>query len=151
MADEQQNITAAPTTTPSFRRRQPRSRWVGVLTPIAGLSAAVIQLEQDELVVGRDRDCGAVLSDEGVSRRHARITREGDEFVLEDLDSFNGIHVGGVPVLSCVLHDGDTVQLGQNLYSFELTLQPLAPLTSSPVLRGERERSEGGTVREGQQ
>src|SRR5947209_1328833 len=71
MADDRQNLTAAPTTTPSFRRVQPPSRWVGVLTPIAGLSAADIQLEQDELVVGRDKDCGVVLSDEGVSRRHA--------------------------------------------------------------------------------
>ena len=126
MSDDRPNITAAPTTTPSFRRDQPPSRWIGVLTPIGGLSDAVINLEQDELVVGRDKDCGAVLSDEGVSRQHARITREGDEFVLEDRDSFNGSHVDGVPVLSCVLHDGDTVQLGQNLYSFALTLRPLA-------------------------
>jgi len=137
MADDRPNITAAPTTSPSFRRGPPSSRWVGVLTPIAGLSAAVIHLEQDALVVGRDKDCGAVLSDEGVSRQHARFTREGDEFVLEDLDSFNGIHVGGVPVLSCVLHDGDTVQLGQNLYSFELALQPLeAPAAGAPAHRG---------------
>src|SRR5437588_55294 len=108
-----------------FPRGQPPSRWVGVLTPVAGLSAAVLRLEQGELIVGRDKDCGAVLADEGVSRRHARLTREGDDFVLEDLDSFNGTHVGGVPVLSCVLHDGDTVQVGQNLYSFEVTLRPL--------------------------
>jgi predicted component of type VI protein secretion system len=126
MADDRQNLTTAPTSTPSFRRGQPPSRWVGVLTPIAGLSAAAIPLEQDELVVGRDKDCGAVLPDEGVSRQHARITRQGDEFVLEDLDSFNGSYVDGVPVLACVLHDGDTVQLGQNLYSFALALRPLA-------------------------
>jgi pSer/pThr/pTyr-binding forkhead associated (FHA) protein len=124
--DDRQNNTTALTTTPSFQRGQPPSRWVGVLTPIAGLSATVIQVEQDERVVGRDRDCGAVLSDEGVSRQHARITREGDEFVLEDLDSFNGSHVDGVPVLSCVLHDGDTVQLGQNLYTIEIALRPRA-------------------------
>src|SRR5437763_826705 len=126
MPDDPPNLTAAPATTPSFLRGQPSLRWVGVLSPTAGLSAAVIQLEQEELVVGRDKDCGAVLSDEGVSRQHARITRQGDEFVLEDLDSFNGSYVDGVPVLSCVLHDGDTVQLGQNLYSFELALRPLA-------------------------
>src|SRR4051812_8497956 len=120
MADDQPIITIAPTTTPSFRPGQPPSRWVGVLTPIAGLSAAVLQLEQGKLVIGRDKDCGAVPADEGVSRQHARLTRKGDDFVLEDLDSFNGTYVGGVPVLSCVLHDGDTVQVGQNLYSFEL-------------------------------
>ena len=127
MVDDRPDLTLGKETT-SFRRGQPPSRRVGVLTPIAGLSAAVIHLEQDELVVGRDKECGAVLPDEGVSREHSRINREGDEFVLEDLDSFNGCHVDGVPVLSCVLHDGDTVQLGQNLYTFELALRsPSAP------------------------
>ena len=131
------NDTIPGPTTPSFRPGQPPSRWVGVLTPMAGLSAAVIPLEQDELVVGWDKDCGAVLSDEGVSRQHARITREDDEFVLEDLDSFNGSHVDGVPVLSCVLHDGDTVQVGQNLYSFELALRSLAaPSAGALAQRG---------------
>src|SRR5215207_5024245 len=109
-----------------FPRGQPPSRWVGVLTPIAGLSAAAFRLEQGELVIGRDKECSEVLTDESVSRRHARLTREGDEFMLEDLGSFNCTHVGGVPVLSCVLHDGDTVQMGQNLYSFELELRPPA-------------------------
>ena len=128
MADDRPDLFD-PTIRPKdarFRRAQPPSRWVGVLTPLAGLSAAVLRLEQGELVVGRDKDSDAVLADEGVSRRHARLTRQGDDFVLEDLDSFNGTHVGGVPVLSCVLYDGDTVQVGQNLYSFELALRPLA-------------------------
>ena len=137
MADDRQNTTA-PTTSLNFRRGQPPSRWVGVLTPIAGLTATVIQLEQDELAVGRDKDSGAVLPDEGVSRRHARITRNGGEFVLEDLDSFNGSHVDGVPVLSCVLHDGDTVQLGQNLYSFELALLPLVILSDGAAREGQQ-------------
>jgi pSer/pThr/pTyr-binding forkhead associated (FHA) protein len=127
MSDNRQPGLIDPTirreATASFRRHQLPSRWVGVLVPIAGLSTAVIRLEQGELIVGRDEDCGAVLSDEGVSRRHAHLTRKGDAFVLEDLDSFNGTHVDGVPILSCVLHDGDTVQLGQNLYSFELELR----------------------------
>lgn len=113
--------------TAGFRRALPPSRWVGVLTPIAGLAAAVIRLEQGKLVVGRDKDCDAVLADESVSRQHACLTRSGDDFVLEDLGSFNGTHVGGVPILSCVLHDGDTVQLGQNLDSFELALRPTPP------------------------
>lgn len=129
MTDDRPDLfdpTLRPEVSADFPPGEPPSRWVGVLTPLAGLSAAVLRLEQGELLIGRDKDCGAVLADESVSRRHARLTREGDDFVLEDLDSFNGTHVGGVPVLSCVLHDGDTVQVGQNLYSFELALRPPA-------------------------
>src|SRR5260370_945097 len=74
MADDRPDLFD-PTIRPKdarFRRAQPPSRWVGVLTPLAGLSAAVLRLEQGELVVGRDKDSDAVLADEGVSRRHAR-------------------------------------------------------------------------------
>src|SRR2546430_153122 len=83
-----------------------------VLTPIGGLPTPAIRLDQDEVVVGREKGLAASVADESVSRRHARITRRGDEFELEDLGSFNGTHVDGVPVRSCVLYDGDTVQIG---------------------------------------
>jgi pSer/pThr/pTyr-binding forkhead associated (FHA) protein len=84
------------------------------------------------VVVGRDKTVAASVADESVSRRHARITRRGDEFVLEDLGSFNGTHVDGVPVLECVLFDGDTVQFGQTLYHFERILEPEAARGGQP-------------------
>jgi pSer/pThr/pTyr-binding forkhead associated (FHA) protein len=121
MSDDQGNPeqpTVGKKTTASFRLARPASRWVGMLIPIGGLATQDIRLDQDEIVVGR-----ASLGDESVSRRHARITRRGDEFELEDLGSFNGTHVDGVPVRSCVLYDGDTVQIGQTLYRFERILE----------------------------
>ncbi|WP_051366241.1 FHA domain-containing protein [Hamadaea tsunoensis] len=45
--------------------------------------------------VGRTSDNDLILDDASVSRRHARITRTPDGFLLEDLDSFNGTTVGG--------------------------------------------------------
>jgi hypothetical protein len=121
-------VTVGRTASPRFRSEQPALRWVGVLTPIAGLARATLHLDQDETIVGREKDQSSPGYDETVSRRHARITRRGDEFVLEDLGSFNGTHVEGVPVLSCVLFDGDTVQFGQTLYHFGRTLESAGPL-----------------------
>src|SRR5262249_3855207 len=109
--------------TPRFRSARPRSRWVGVLTPVGGLETQAIRLDRDEMVVGREKGLTAPVADTSVSRQHARITRRGDEFELEDLGSFNGTHINGVPVRSCVLADGDTVQFGQNLYLFERILE----------------------------
>lgn len=43
-----------------------------------------------ELILGRRRDCDVVLSDPGVSRRHARLFFRDGSWVLEDLDSTNG-------------------------------------------------------------
>ena len=64
---------------------------------------------------------------EAVATSAVRDASNGDEFVLEDLDSCNGTHVDGVPILSCVLHDGDAIQIGQHLFYFERVLEPAAP------------------------
>jgi hypothetical protein len=50
-----------------------------------------------------------------VSRRHARIFKQEDKVVVEDLRSTNGTFVNGRklhPLTCLVLHDGDLVQLG---------------------------------------
>ena len=115
--------TISPKATVHFRRTRLPSRWVGLLTPIGGLDSPPIRLDLDEVVVGREKGLTASVADASVSRRHACITRRGDEFELEDLGSFNGTHINGVPVRSCVLIDGDTVQFGQTLYLFERILE----------------------------
>jgi len=117
------DATVGKQTTARFRRDRPPPRWVGVLTRIGGLPIPTIRLDRDEVVIGREKGLAASVADESVSRRHARITRRGDEFELEDLGSFNGTHIDGVPVRSCVLFDGDTVQFGQTLYRFERRLE----------------------------
>ena len=109
-------------------RIRPALRWVGVLARAAGARGRDLLVEGDELILGRDSSCGAVLTEESVSRRHARIRRTGDEFVLEDLNSSNGTHVDGMPIVSCVLHDGDTIQIGQHLFYFERVLASTAPV-----------------------
>ena len=50
-----------------------------------------------------------------VSRLHARIFKQEDKVVVEDLRSTNGTFVNGKklhPLTGLVLHDGDIVQLG---------------------------------------
>jgi pSer/pThr/pTyr-binding forkhead associated (FHA) protein len=126
MSDNRVNLfepTVRKEATDRFLRSQAPSRWVGVLTPIGGLATSTIRLDLDEVVVGREKGLTASVADASVSRRHACITRRGDEFELEDLGSFNGTHINGVPVRSCVLIDGDTVQFGQTLYLFERILE----------------------------
>ena len=126
MSDDPTNLfepTVRKGATVRFRRARPPSRWVGLLTPIGGLATPAIRLDLDEVVVGREKGLTASVADTSVSRRHARITRRDEEFELEDLGSFNGTYIDGVPVRSCVLYDGDTVQLGQTLYLFERILE----------------------------
>ena len=49
-------------------------------------------LTTDVTLIGRNKRCDVVLPDPNVSRRHAEIRREGDDYVIIDLDSTNGVH-----------------------------------------------------------
>ena len=65
-----------------------------------------------DVMVGRDRTCGIVLSHPAVSRRHARITLSGTTCVLEDLKSANGTYVNNARVEKAKLKAGDVVRFG---------------------------------------
>src|SRR5690606_4383398 len=68
--------------------------------------------------IGRAADNDIVLDDPSVSRRHARVVRRRNGFVVEDLDSFNGTTVAGR-----VLH-GDSARLPDH---------PIVPLGDVPL------------------
>ncbi|MCK9461224.1 MAG: GGDEF domain-containing protein [Proteobacteria bacterium] len=70
--------------------------------------------EDGPTVIGRDPECDGIIRDDGISRRHVRVFRdESGAFVLEDLDSTNGVFVGGVRVSRYQLADGDKVLVGR--------------------------------------
>ena len=65
--------------------------------------------------IGRETDTAIKIDDDGVSRRHAAISRSGDLIVVHDLGSTNGTYVNGRRVDSAPswpLHDGDRLRLG---------------------------------------
>ncbi len=63
--------------------------------------------------VGRSQESELWLSDDGVSRRHARLLPEArGRFIIEDLSSANGTFVQGERISRRLLQDGDLVQIG---------------------------------------
>ena len=64
------------------------------------------------VVLGRDPYADVYLEDPKVSRTHAVIKRVGQEFHFESVGA-NGATINGKPAEKCVLHDGDTITLGQ--------------------------------------
>jgi hypothetical protein len=83
-----------------------------------GQPARVYPLNAPALSIGRSDQSDIALGDPGVSRNHARVLREGDDFIVEDLRSTNGTEVNGQPVRRRRLADGDVIKLASSTLQF---------------------------------
>jgi diguanylate cyclase (GGDEF)-like protein len=70
------------------------------------------------VVLGRDETCRVRLEDDSVSRRHACIQMDGDDFSIADLKSTNGTFVNDVRVEKQKLKDGDYLHIGNCICRF---------------------------------
>lgn len=84
----------------------------------AGKPTEQWQLGGRPLTVGRGDAADVKIDDNGLSRRHFTIVREGGEFVIRDLISRNGTWVEGDRRADAVLHDGDSIQAGNTRFRF---------------------------------
>src|SRR5207302_1020048 len=58
-------------------------------------SGGEIALDRDLVSLGRSAENNVVLPGTTTSRRHALIQRQGERFVVDDLDAANGTFVNG--------------------------------------------------------
>ena len=101
------------------RRTQKPDGQLAYLQVLTGKRAGFVQrLDDYGLVIGRGEDCQLVLDEPGVSRRHARLVVQGQEFWLEDLDSTNGTFVSDERTQRFRLSDGDRFELGTTAIKF---------------------------------
>ena len=93
---------------------------VPTLQIISGpLTGQLFTLERDVTIIGRNPECDVVLQPKSVSRRHAAIVRKSDGFLIRDMGSTRGTYVNGQKISTPVmLHDGNTVQIGELLLTF---------------------------------
>ncbi|HAK94016.1 MAG TPA: hypothetical protein DCM87_03150 [Planctomycetes bacterium] len=73
----------------------------------------------DATTIGRAKENEVALLDVRLSRRHARIVREGDAYYLEDLESRNGTQLNGEAVTRAALARGDTIEIGDTAIKFD--------------------------------
>ena len=70
------------------------------------------------VTIGRLPDNSLVIDNPAVSGRHARVYREGNHYVLEDLKSTNGTFVNDKPIARHTLLEGDVVLVGKHTLVF---------------------------------
>ncbi len=75
-----------------------------------------------EVTIGRSRECDIFLEDLAVSRLHATIRELPDgNYELVANRSTTGTFINGRPMVRCLLHDGDVVQIGASKFTFRLS------------------------------
>lgn len=106
---------------PTLKQPQPRLQWL-----IHGKSSREWKLTDEVIRIGRNKTCQIhldapnIAAEGWVSRRHARIERQDDQYVLYDgatagVGSTNGTFVGQQRLFAdtgVILHDGDIIHLG---------------------------------------
>lgn len=70
-------------------------------------------LDSDVVSAGRDPNSDIFLGDVTVSRKHAEIRREGQDFRIVDAGSLNGTFVNQNRVETVHLANGDEIQIGK--------------------------------------
>jgi pSer/pThr/pTyr-binding forkhead associated (FHA) protein len=86
---------------------------------------SALLLEDEIITLGRDAKCQVVLAQQAVSRNHARISRDGSLFFVEDLGSAYGTQINGSKLPKGekhLLRNGDVIAIAQ----FDVTFDRVA-------------------------
>jgi phosphoserine phosphatase RsbU/P len=92
---------------------------IGRLREVEGPNHGAVYELKDVCLLGRALDCQVHIRDLTVSRRHARITRDGDRYLVEDLGSGNGTYVNDQAVTRHFLQHRDVIRVCSAKFMFE--------------------------------
>ena len=76
------------------------------------------EIGDQPVAVGRDDTADVTIPDDTLSRRHFLIWREGDSFLIKDLNSQNGTWVGGQRAQGTKLFHNVCIAAGRTLFMF---------------------------------
>jgi FHA domain-containing protein len=111
---------AAPVQAPESGGREPdrQDRGAQLVVIEKGKAGKAFPLAKDRVIIGRLGESDLVLSDPGVSRRHAEVRREDGRYVIADLGSTNGTMVNEATIGERELEEGDRITVGRTVLEF---------------------------------
>ena len=89
-----------------------------VLDGPAGEKGKEYEISFNEIYIGRGIENDFVIGDPTISRKHFRVRRRFDEYLLVDLGSGNGTMINGVRQAEYVLHTEDIITIGNTKIQF---------------------------------
>ncbi|MDN6302166.1 MAG: FHA domain-containing protein, partial [Brachybacterium sp.] len=131
-------VSIARSSTEYATRSESRGAAVALLRVLSGPEAGrEFPLPSGSSVVGREGDLDIRIADPMLSTRHARIN-VGDSIEIVDLQSSNGVVLGGEQVQRAVIGPSDTVLIGQTTFSVIALHRLGGTAPSSPVVEFNR-------------
>lgn len=107
----------------SFRRKPavtPTPTHITITTGRAAGASAVLPEVGGEILLGRAASCALDVNDDYASSRHAKIWRDEEGFVVEDLTSTNGTFVNGHQITQPTRFGvGDVIRIGRSQMQLE--------------------------------
>ncbi|MBN2474239.1 MAG: EAL domain-containing protein [Pirellulales bacterium] len=97
-------------------------------------------LEEFPFTIGRNESSHLQIDSARVSREHAIISREGDQFRIRDLGSTNGTYVNGRQIEEAALADGDVLLIANVEFGFFCRSDQTARSTVTQVMDVDRPR-----------
>ncbi len=77
-------------------------------------------LSGDSMSIGRDSTNWICIADASASGRHCLITKNAEQFKINDLESKNGTSLNGIPIRERLLQHGDRIEFGDSVFLFLL-------------------------------
>jgi hypothetical protein len=84
-------------------------------------SGSPFEVTQDSALIGREPSCDISITDGSISRRHAKIERRGDSWVVIDQASANGTFLDSQKISEAPLKAGQELRLGAVSFKVEIT------------------------------
>lgn len=76
------------------------------------------ELKEEETTIGRASSNTIILKEAKVSRQHASIKKKGNEYLIEDIHSSNGVFVNDEKITEHALSNGDIIRIGDFILKF---------------------------------
>jgi diguanylate cyclase (GGDEF)-like protein len=101
------------TTIPEFEKDS-KEKHPYILFQQGPLFGKMVLLQPGNLILGRSDESDIVINDEGISRKHVKLSYDRGQTIATDLKSTNGTYVNGKRITSQELNNEDKIQISSS-------------------------------------